>query len=241
ASELIWGTLFLLVILFLSRGLLPIAGEKLTAWRARRHRRLAGEGPPPGPAPAHGVAATAESVPAGAPRPGAAEAGGGPRGPRPGGRELTRAAAGGGGGLPEERGEAGGQGPVHGAVGGDRHAVRRRRHAERAGAAERPGPAHRRPGDRRHLLRRGDERVLGAVRRGTAPAGGGGRGVLPGEVPGARAHRPSLRRRDHRADPARGAGGRGAPRGGPPPAPPAPRPGPVPGVSRTVGQHSPPG
>src|SRR5262249_46092342 len=41
ASELIWGTLFLRVILFLSRGPLPIAGEKLPAWRARRERRLA--------------------------------------------------------------------------------------------------------------------------------------------------------------------------------------------------------
>src|SRR5262249_49854335 len=86
--------------------------------------------------------------------------------PRPGGRELTPAPAGGRGGLPEERGEAGGQGPVHGAVGGDRHAVRRRRHAERAGAAGRPGPAPRRPGGRRHLLRRGGWGALsGAERR----------------------------------------------------------------------------
>ncbi len=44
ASELIWGTLFLLVILFLSRGVLPIAGEKITAWRARRERRAGGGG-----------------------------------------------------------------------------------------------------------------------------------------------------------------------------------------------------
>jgi MFS family permease len=85
ASELIWGTLFLLVILFLSRGVLPIAGEKLAAWRARRERRLAGEGPPPGPAPAHGVAAKAESVAAGAPRPDAAEQAGSPAGPGPAG------------------------------------------------------------------------------------------------------------------------------------------------------------
>src|SRR5215831_18507791 len=48
ASELIWGTLFLLVILFLSRGVLPVAGEKIAAWRARRERRLAGKGPRPG-------------------------------------------------------------------------------------------------------------------------------------------------------------------------------------------------
>jgi branched-chain amino acid transport system permease protein len=42
ASELIWGTLFLLVILFLSRGVMHIAGEIVTAWRARRERRRAG-------------------------------------------------------------------------------------------------------------------------------------------------------------------------------------------------------
>src|SRR5262249_22922799 len=48
ASELIWGTLFLLVILFLARGVLPIAGENITARRARRARRAEGEAPPPG-------------------------------------------------------------------------------------------------------------------------------------------------------------------------------------------------
>jgi len=48
ASEIIWGTLFLLVILFLSRGILPIAGEQLTAWRARRDRRRGAPGSPPG-------------------------------------------------------------------------------------------------------------------------------------------------------------------------------------------------
>jgi len=42
ASELVWGTLFLLVILFVSRGVLPVATEKATAWRARRQRRTAG-------------------------------------------------------------------------------------------------------------------------------------------------------------------------------------------------------
>ena len=41
-TELAWGTLFLLVILFISRGVVPIAGEKMTAWRARRQRRMAG-------------------------------------------------------------------------------------------------------------------------------------------------------------------------------------------------------
>jgi branched-chain amino acid transport system permease protein len=57
ASELIWGTLFLLVIMFLSRGVLPVAGEKITAWRARRARRPTDDGPASGPAPAPGVPA----------------------------------------------------------------------------------------------------------------------------------------------------------------------------------------
>jgi branched-chain amino acid transport system permease protein len=62
ASELIWGTLFLLVILFLSRGVLPVAGERITAWRARRESRVTGEGPAPGPAPPAGVTRQAASV-----------------------------------------------------------------------------------------------------------------------------------------------------------------------------------
>jgi branched-chain amino acid transport system permease protein len=41
ASELVWGTLFLLVILFLSRGVVQVAGERVTAWRDRRQRRQA--------------------------------------------------------------------------------------------------------------------------------------------------------------------------------------------------------
>ncbi|MBO0813928.1 MAG: branched-chain amino acid ABC transporter permease, partial [Actinobacteria bacterium] len=49
ASELIWGTLFLLVILFLPRGLMPTAGEKAMAWRARRERRRAGQPAAAGP------------------------------------------------------------------------------------------------------------------------------------------------------------------------------------------------
>ena len=57
ASELIWGTLFLLVIMFLSRGVLPVVGEKITARRARRARRLTGEGPASGPASPPGVPA----------------------------------------------------------------------------------------------------------------------------------------------------------------------------------------
>jgi len=52
ASELVWGTLFLLVILFLSRGVVPVAGEKAAAWRARRERRGAGQPAPGGAAPA---------------------------------------------------------------------------------------------------------------------------------------------------------------------------------------------
>lgn len=34
-SEIIWGALFLLVILFLPRGIIPTAGEHATAWRSR--------------------------------------------------------------------------------------------------------------------------------------------------------------------------------------------------------------
>lgn len=56
ASEIIWGTLFLLVILFLSRGVLPILGERLTAWRAARERRASsGESPPAGMGAAGGA------------------------------------------------------------------------------------------------------------------------------------------------------------------------------------------
>ncbi len=49
-SEIVLGVLFLAVILFLPRGILPTVGEKITAWRARRERRAAGGGvsPPPG-------------------------------------------------------------------------------------------------------------------------------------------------------------------------------------------------
>jgi branched-chain amino acid transport system permease protein len=62
ASELIWGTLFLLVILFLSRGVLPVAGERITAWRARRESQVTGEGSAPGPARPAGVTRQAASV-----------------------------------------------------------------------------------------------------------------------------------------------------------------------------------
>src|SRR5262252_3597013 len=57
ASELIWGTLFLLVIMFLSRGVLPIVGEKITTRRARRARRLTDEGPASGRASPPGLPA----------------------------------------------------------------------------------------------------------------------------------------------------------------------------------------
>jgi len=69
ASELIWGSLFLFVILFLPRGVVPMAGEKAMAWRARRERRRAGQ-----PAAARPAAAdTADAAlpgPAGASTPG---------------------------------------------------------------------------------------------------------------------------------------------------------------------------
>jgi branched-chain amino acid transport system permease protein len=47
-GEVFLGLLFLAVILFLPRGIVPTASERLTAWRARRQRR--GQPPPvPGP------------------------------------------------------------------------------------------------------------------------------------------------------------------------------------------------
>jgi branched-chain amino acid transport system permease protein len=50
-SEIIWGVLFLLVILFLPRGIIPTAGERLTAWRTRGRPAPggAGAGPEAGP------------------------------------------------------------------------------------------------------------------------------------------------------------------------------------------------
>ena len=49
-AQIVLGVLFLIVIIFLPRGILPTVGEKLTAISARRHRRAAerGTGPPPG-------------------------------------------------------------------------------------------------------------------------------------------------------------------------------------------------
>jgi len=49
-AQIVLGALFLVVIIFLPRGLLPTVGEKLTAWRASRQRREAERttGPPPG-------------------------------------------------------------------------------------------------------------------------------------------------------------------------------------------------
>jgi branched-chain amino acid transport system permease protein len=50
AAEIVLGALFLIVIIFLPRGILPTAAEKLTAVRASRQRRMAEQGanPPPG-------------------------------------------------------------------------------------------------------------------------------------------------------------------------------------------------
>jgi branched-chain amino acid transport system permease protein len=49
-AEIVLGALFLVVIIFLPRGILPTVGEKLTALRAIMQRRAAGRatGPPPG-------------------------------------------------------------------------------------------------------------------------------------------------------------------------------------------------
>jgi len=49
-AQIVLGALFLVVIIFLPRGILPTAGEKLTALRASRQRRAAERGtePPPG-------------------------------------------------------------------------------------------------------------------------------------------------------------------------------------------------
>ena len=49
-AQIVLGALFLVVIIFLPRGILPTVGEKLTAFRASRQRRAAerGTGPPPG-------------------------------------------------------------------------------------------------------------------------------------------------------------------------------------------------
>jgi branched-chain amino acid transport system permease protein len=40
-SEIILGALFLIVVMFLPRGVIPTASEKITAWRARRTGRVA--------------------------------------------------------------------------------------------------------------------------------------------------------------------------------------------------------
>jgi len=61
-SEVVLGAVFLVVIILLPRGILPTAGERLTAWRAARARRSA-------------APAAAPAGPAGAPVAGAAKAG----------------------------------------------------------------------------------------------------------------------------------------------------------------------
>ena len=62
AAQIVLGALFLIVIIFLPRGILPTVGEKLTALRASRQRRATDRatGPPPGLA----VGATAAASPA---------------------------------------------------------------------------------------------------------------------------------------------------------------------------------
>jgi branched-chain amino acid transport system permease protein len=61
-AQVVLGALFLVVIIFLPRGILPTVGEKLTAIQASRQRRAAERvaGPPPGPP----VGATAAGSPA---------------------------------------------------------------------------------------------------------------------------------------------------------------------------------
>jgi branched-chain amino acid transport system permease protein len=49
-GQIFLGLLFLLVILFLPRGIVPTTGERITAWRAKRQRR--GQPPPGAGAPA---------------------------------------------------------------------------------------------------------------------------------------------------------------------------------------------
>ena len=62
AAQIFLGALFLIVIIFLPRGILPTVGEKLTALRASRQRRATerATGPPPGLP----VGATAAASPA---------------------------------------------------------------------------------------------------------------------------------------------------------------------------------
>ncbi|HUL27396.1 MAG TPA: branched-chain amino acid ABC transporter permease [Streptosporangiaceae bacterium] len=69
-AEIVLGALFLVVIIFLPRGILPTAGEKLTALAAGWQRRAASRdtGPPPGtpgsPAGAAAAGSTASTGPA---------------------------------------------------------------------------------------------------------------------------------------------------------------------------------
>jgi branched-chain amino acid transport system permease protein len=62
AAQIVLGVLFLVVIILLPRGILPTAGEKLTALRARWQRRAADRGA--GPAPGLPVGAAAAGSPA---------------------------------------------------------------------------------------------------------------------------------------------------------------------------------
>jgi hypothetical protein len=47
-SQIVLGTLFLVVILLLPRGVIPTAGEKITSWRAKRSGRPAAHAVTPG-------------------------------------------------------------------------------------------------------------------------------------------------------------------------------------------------
>jgi branched-chain amino acid transport system permease protein len=79
-SEIILGAVFLLVILFMPRGLLPTASEQLTAWRARwARRRPAAPGGDPGGGTAAAGAVEPGAATVGAPGPSAGPGTGGPR------------------------------------------------------------------------------------------------------------------------------------------------------------------
>jgi hypothetical protein len=73
-SDIVLGVLFLGVILFLPRGIVPTGNEYLTRWRAaraRRHETAAGGSAPPGSPAVSRAAAPAPGTPA----PGSAAAG----------------------------------------------------------------------------------------------------------------------------------------------------------------------
>jgi ABC-type branched-subunit amino acid transport system permease subunit len=74
-SEVLLGALFLVVINLMPRGILPTAGERLTAWRAARARRSAAPaGAPAGPAGAAPAVDAAKASAAGTGTPGSGRA-----------------------------------------------------------------------------------------------------------------------------------------------------------------------